>query len=681
MVADDEDLHRQQREHDREVRKQAERRSDKPRDRGETTNPPRHASKDSRHYRTDDVPIHPYKPRTDQILNKTYPGTGSHDQLAAHANLDKRRAKSQTNLKASAEAARSKGNHYSGRTERQGSVPALETTLISPYDRPKTAGMVDSSDLSYATPVTASTGRMLNYASTAVTSAAMTPARPSQRGSQQIHPDDEAQIEETDADTAEWMRRELEKRLQHEEQHKREADVQLKAQAKIEAEEQVRRELEKQRQRYLEGMRAAEAQPPRTLSRSNSRARNITADIKDFVLPGRSSSRAGSRPPSRNVGEVQGLGLVRKPSFTENWRSWGFQRQPSKSGSNDLRREFSAGQKDDYSLSDAGKQDVDLNRKLPPLPGLDTWKDPEQPKEEKKKEKKHIAKATKTTDIALPASSGTSVTSPRQTRPQIVTIPARVERREVPKIHTGIANRHYEAESASPSEGARSHPSSSHSKDTSQDSCFTPATIASPNPANRSIDLVKAAELARQGEISLSPQSVHSAVFPRRHDSLRYRKQTGSSMQNLSTLNPTTFVEERRPSLVTTIVGGPLAQLPTPGRTPTSSRPDTRSEDPIANFSRKISHEQHVRPTAAELRFPVAGEITALPPMPHKARKPSIAIGLRRVLSTMGINNSNGSVRQREQHQQRGWMNRVEAEGVRGGVLVQNEAARPAVRY
>ena len=112
--------------------------------------------------------------------------------------------------------------------------------------------------------------------------------------------------------------------------------------------------------------------------------------------------------------------------------------------------------------------------------------------------------------------------------------------------------------------------------------------------------------------------------------------------------------------------------------------PATRAGDPnasILNFSRKISYEQHSLPPIADPRFPTVAEVTALPPMPPKAKKSGFA-GFRKVLSNLNFG-GNGSSKHGDQYQhQLTWMERVELDGVRQGVLIQGEAAMgPVVRY
>ncbi|KAF2125991.1 hypothetical protein P153DRAFT_369373 [Dothidotthia symphoricarpi CBS 119687] len=178
------------------------------------------------------------------------------------------------------------------------------------------------------------------YTSTAPTSAAPTSAAPtstaptsgsSNRRSRQL--DNPAAI--ADAQASEWMRQELDKSKQHQ-----------------------------------ASQRPSTANPTRTPSRARS--------IKDNVK--RSLSRATSHRSLRKAStEIeQDSQEEKRPGSSNAWRSWGLpRRSTSRSNSRPGTSRENANEE-----SQRGRPEVDLNRELPRLPGLDTWKEPEVPQEE-----------------------------------------------------------------------------------------------------------------------------------------------------------------------------------------------------------------------------------------------------------------------------------------------------------
>ncbi|KAJ4984109.1 hypothetical protein SVAN01_10397 [Stagonosporopsis vannaccii] len=193
---------------------------------------------------------------------------------------------------------------------------------------------------SVATPMTGSTTDAgLHQASTAPSSAALTSGGTSNRHSHQLEP---AAI--ADAQAAEWMRKELEKRRQQNDSPQQAAPT--------------------------------TARPP-------SRARSIKENIKEYFLPGSTSvSRAPSRALSRTQSR-ESLAIYddddepRRTGSQRGWRSWGSAlRVNSRSNS----RPGTRGR--DAEPEQAKKAEVNLNRELPPLPSLDSWKDEVKPQPE-----------------------------------------------------------------------------------------------------------------------------------------------------------------------------------------------------------------------------------------------------------------------------------------------------------
>ncbi|KAJ4338290.1 hypothetical protein N0V87_004058 [Didymella glomerata] len=194
---------------------------------------------------------------------------------------------------------------------------------------------------SLATPMTGSTtDAYFNHASTAPSSAALTSGGTSNRHSRQLEP---AAI--ADAQAAEWMRKELEKRRQQND---------------------------------------SPQQPPTSAARPPSRARSIKDNIKEYIFPG---STSVSRAPSRALSRTQSReslavyddddGEPKRTGSQRGWRSWGSRmRVNSRSNS----RPGTRGR--DAETEQPKKSEVNLNRELPPLPSLDSWKDEVKPQPE-----------------------------------------------------------------------------------------------------------------------------------------------------------------------------------------------------------------------------------------------------------------------------------------------------------
>lgn len=190
---------------------------------------------------------------------------------------------------------------------------------------------------SLATPMTGSTtDACYNHTSTAPSSAALTSGGTSNRHSRQLEP---AAI--ADAQAAEWMRREREKRQQ---------------------------------------LNDSPQQPPSTANRPPSRARSIKENIKEYIFPGSTApSRALSRTQSRESLALYDDqdGEPKRTGSQRGWRSWGSAlRVNSRSNS----RPGTRGR--DSEPEQLKKSEVNLNRELPPLPSLDSWKDEAKPQTE-----------------------------------------------------------------------------------------------------------------------------------------------------------------------------------------------------------------------------------------------------------------------------------------------------------
>jgi hypothetical protein len=213
---------------------------------------------------------------------------------------------------------------------------------------------IDSDDArSLGTPLTASTDAHLNNGSTAPTSVAVTSGRSSKRASHQY----ETAAAAADAQAADWMRQELEKRRHQQHPQTR----------------------------------------PETSHRPPSRASSIKAGLKEYMFPGSASlSRSQSRDSMRTM-DSQSSNLPKRSGSSHGWRSWGLQR---KSSSRTSSRPGTSGGRAERPEQEK-KVELNLNRELPPLPSLDTWVEPEQRKEQRKSRQQgaHIATLMRSQDL------------------------------------------------------------------------------------------------------------------------------------------------------------------------------------------------------------------------------------------------------------------------------------------
>ena len=496
-------------------------------------------------------------------------------------------------------------------------VVPLGPNPMSPTERPRTAP-VDSSEVSYATPKSVSTGHF-NYASTAITSAALTPSRPSKHASKQfiLDPDSyQAAISEADTEAAVWMRSELERRAK-------------------------------------QAQETEAPQPPPT--RSANRGWSFRDELREAVRPRTSSGRSRSVSRDSHSRKTDG----QRSLSAQGWRSWGLQRKSSKSSL--VERPPSRGRAEatprDPPQPVQQRKVIDLNRELPPLPSLDTYQEPQPypPAElhiaslmrtkSKNQSRKSTARDTiRASEPAIPFQSARAVSISRLDPVASTETTERTESAEStesnestqPAESPGDASQteplfqlpttdavsvretdDVERTEAAITEGRRSV--QAHSKTNSGDSCFSPAASASPGP-HRSFDTNRVSKHVKRKE-----------NVQRSTDSLSHQRQPSGS-----TTSPPT-------------------------------RPITR-DGRRTNFSRKISIDNqgriHESPNANLV------EITALPPLPPK--KQTFAT-LRKVLSNFNMKDRNKPVT---------WMDRFEADGIKVGVMVQTETSpAPIIRY
>jgi hypothetical protein len=509
----------------------------------------------------------------------------------------------------------------------------INPLLMCPPDRPRTAPFDSVSEISSTTPKTSSTDHHFNYASTAITSAELTPSHISKRASQLVLDNEAYRAAQHQADTeaAMWMRQELEKRRQ-----------------------------------YAQTTQAPQPPP------SRSSARGWIMEVRDFVRPGSSSgnrpgSSSGVRPATSSSQsrtslsrDRQGSGSIRSSS-AQGWRSWnGLRRKSSKSSITDISgQEHSRGQSE-HQAHDQGPR-VNLNKGLPSLPSLDTWKEPK-PKSNGGQHISMLMKASKSKNkapksstvprksIPIPAMGNSQLlaaeaavtASESMPQPQAPVQPPKGERNppSPPSRTVPIAKSQVRRISAAPEvhkiPAVRAH----HSKTSSTDSCFSP-TNSSSIGAHHSVDLNRAAEklVKQESNVDLNKVSERLEKHERTQKMKRYTKST------------TSLTHHRHLSDSTN-----------------QSRPTTQ-DGRAPNFSRKISIDMHSRVHDPNVQKKV--EITALPLMPQKKPQSS---RLRRVLSKLEIHNKTN-------RQSKSWMDTFEAGGIKTGVMeAHGLSAAPAIK-
>jgi hypothetical protein len=127
---------------------------------------------------------------------------------------------------------------------------------------------------------------------------------------------------------------------------------------------------------------------PSTAVRPPSRARSIRNNIKEYVFPG-TGSRSLSRAPSHGSLRTLNTNASQESPIdpplsasSQGWRSWALPRR-STSRSNSRPGTSKGHPEDAEQPKKPNPNVVNLNRELPPLPSLDSWKESVQPPPEK----------------------------------------------------------------------------------------------------------------------------------------------------------------------------------------------------------------------------------------------------------------------------------------------------------
>jgi hypothetical protein len=438
--------------------------------------------------------------------------------------------------------------------------------------------MDNDSNSSLNSPVTSSIGHHHNNGSTAPTSAAFTSGRSSKRASRQF--DNAAAV--ADAQAAEWMRQELEKR-RHKVSSNPHPDI-----------------------------------PP--LTRVPSRSRSIRSEIKDYIFPGSATlSRSASKNQSRQISrrgsheslrsQTSSSQEPKRSGSSQGWRSWGFQRKLSSRSSS--RPGTSKGRIE--ALGQDKKSDLNLNRELPPLPGLDTWK-PDEP----------TLKDESTSQA--PGAHIANLMRPQDQDHQQQDYAAAVRRNHRRSGSDTLAMKYT----------TYSPPSAQIARSASQ---RKPQVVVTPKRTTTTVPL----DTAMDFDELMSTMDSHKGNF-KDQLALNYNHSPQHSPQH---------------SAITDIYS-----LQSPTRSMKMSSDQNRLEIPT-NFSRKISAEI---PSAArdDPAFP------NILPIDTPAQKVSQRSKLKKVFSVWML----------KKEKKENWMDQLEKNGIKKGVMVQDEAALPpVVRY
>ncbi|ORY15154.1 hypothetical protein BCR34DRAFT_662225 [Clohesyomyces aquaticus] len=390
-----------------------------------------------------------------------------------------------------------------------------------------------------------------NNGSTAPTTAAFTSGRSSKRASRQF--DSAAAL--ADAQAAEWMRQELEKR------------------------------------------RKDRGQPePLSPTRLPSRGRSIRSDIREYIFP---NSATLSRAQSHESMRSQDSSQPKRSSSSHGWRSWGLQRKLSRSSS---RPGTSKGRIE--TQEQEKKRDLDLNRELPPLPSLDSWDQQQKQKRKSQVQGAHIATVMRSQD-------------------------------QQQQDYAAAVRRHH--------------------RKSGSDTLAMQYTHAYPssNPAPRA-QIARSASNAQKVEIKSprrSPRVEQKQEFSMNFDEMLSAMDSSSNFNDQLQLGGNSHLHQHSSST------GP--------RSPGLDAPRN------VNFSRKISGDlgSPRRNYDQDFAYPNIVQISGPSTNVQKDEKGS---KLRKVLS--------GWMLRKEKKEN--WMDQFEKNGIKGGVMIQDEAALPpVVRY
>jgi hypothetical protein len=371
-------------------------------------------------------------------------------------------------------------------------------------------------------------------------------------------------------------------------------------------------------------------------------AKNVKSEIQGYIRPGSSHlSRKGSRASMRSTATADDS----HPEPNDHvWRSWGFQRRSSRASLRNSRPSSRSRKDSGDGTMAADRSRVNLNRDLPPLPGLDTWK------KESAKGMTHIANLMRT-DLVDDEAAG------RASALDFSCVGSPIEATAVPTSDYArdIYQPRRQQSSKPPSKPVVKNP---------------PTVQSSPRSSSEKASSKHASKRnSKRDSQRDSKEELQQQHIPKRSSS-RY-----SNCSSSQTRQDSVGLASSRSSMRTSVeshAAWPLNRPSSPRRShdgqPNYSRKGMRT--PGSSFGRSGSGRppQPIGSLKPQLiMYPNVVEIKALRPTPKKER------GLKRVLSVLTFKN-------REQND---WMAKVEKLGAKEGVMVQDEKATgtAVVRY
>lgn len=386
-----------------------------------------------------------------------------------------------------------------------------------------------------------------------------------------------------------------------------------------------------------------EPSPQKTRSRTattESNSSNFASSLRNMF---RGRSRSRSREPSARPGSRLG------ETVSTIGRQFSLRKQMSTTSLVDTAKEQGPRLRYHKSSGDL-KAEVDLNRKLPPLPGLDTYKGPENDDEPEQQ-----METMETTVVKIPinvrpkSSSVGHATKPL--KPVLV--------HDTAAVKASVLQHKRSISMKSTAVPLPTEPARKMSLQSSADSCFTPATSHTPS---RSVDVAKAAHKAKSIEnlqqlknsipqpptpkstrsaATSRPVSRGSSKAPAKYSIIPHQrapshtffssKSAASSMYHLPPRPhtrdaPTPQYPSSRPSLSSPSIGKPAVNFSR--KYPIDVDVDTASV--IGDTKGRLgSTSSPSKKSKKAIESPI--EITALPPMPSKRK------GIRRMLSSVSL--------------------------------------------
>ncbi|KAH7112143.1 hypothetical protein B0J11DRAFT_187686 [Dendryphion nanum] len=399
------------------------------------------------------------------------------------------------------------------------------------------------------------------------------------------------------------------------------------AAADAQASEWMRQELEKRRREQPSQPESKSNAPPPTRSKS------VRSGIKDYIFPTSSAISRTQSHESLNTMNSQTSSQkdLKRNGSTRGWRSWGLQRKSSSRSSS--RPGTSKGRLENQ---DSDKRpDLNLNRELPPLPSLDMWKEQEQQKKKRNEENRKSHSHSHSVSQLQSQSQSQSPTQPQSPGAHIATVMRAPDQQQ--QDYAAAVRRHHRRSGSDTlalrygnSNFAHSSPQIARSASKAQ---AAPRSKPSPHGPDTSMDF---------------------------DDLMSAMESTKDFNHQLRLASPDHSTQTSQPIASPTL---------SPGRKSTT---DSNRLVPAPNFSRKISSDISSSQRASEQNDePYTNTVHVAPSRTEKQKSENRSV-FKKVFS--------GWMSKKEKKDN--WMDRLEKDGIKGGVMIQDEAALPpVVRY